>query len=211
MKKIILMCMVLSLSLLASCSESARWRKWQEEVPLNTGENIVVSRSQKWTMRSSYGAPSLKLRPSSENTLEFDYKGVKYAFSGNLQVGFIAISPILNRPVIIGHPGSFGWDSRNSYFCVVPHYVQLVPDATGKKWTWPERIEPWLYGLPKNIMGAAPGNSEPDGKTYSASERDLRDRHYLQNAPYAAKIDPTYKQNGCISRPPPPINRTTQP
>jgi hypothetical protein len=196
--------LIVSGLVLVGCSETEKWTRWKEEVPLNTGETILVSRSQKWTMHGSYGAPSLKLLPSSEKTLEFDYRGVKYSYSGKLNVRFIAVSPTSSRPVLVGLPGDYGWDTANSYYCVKPYYVQLVPDLSGSVWVWPERIEPWLYGIPKNLMGATPSDSDVNERTYTSNDRNVRDRHYIENAPYAAKVDPEYSGNGCNSKPPEP-------
>ena len=134
-----------------ACSKNVRW---EEEVPLNTGETIWIKRSMHWAYKGGFGNPfDMAMRPTGEQTLRFEYGGADYTFTGRVLVGWIAISPT-KRPVLVAIPTAYGWNYQyeTAYYCVVPYYVQFTPDKAGKVWTWPLQIEPWLYNLPANVM-----------------------------------------------------------
>ena len=179
---------------LTGCSRTVTW---EEEVPLNTGEIIWIKRSMPWTLKGGFGNPfDIGMRPTWEQVIRFNYGGKDYSYSGRADVTWIAISPISNAPVLVAPASSFGWDAQNRFYCVVPHYVQLVPDATGNQWTWPTRIEPWLYGMPANVMKQLPSSSA----RYSAKRRDERDATYRLQFPSGASVNPQYKEDGCTTK-----------
>jgi hypothetical protein len=200
MKKIILMYMVLSGALLTGCSTKTTIT-WQEEVPLNTGETLLIERSIVWAKTGSYGAPTGGMNPTSDKSLKFSYRGRNYEFTDNLLYGWIAISPSTGLPVIIGNPVYWNWNLDNRYACSVPHYVQMVPDATGKKWSWPTQIEPWLYGLPANILYTYPQFKETRKALYTSADRAARDpSFYFKPHPELARIDPNFSTKDCPSK-----------
>jgi len=186
---------VLAGSLLVGCSRTVTW---EEEVPLNTGETIWIKRSKPWVYKGGFGNPfAMSMLPTGEQTILFKYGGSEYRFTGRVDVGWIAITPD-KKPVLVAIPGSYGWNYQyeSAYYCVVPYYVQFFADKTGKNWTWPEKIEPWLYNLPRNLMASIPRLDEARKDRYSAKDREERDRTYHLQSPYGRQIDPLYDANG---------------
>ncbi|MDZ4075172.1 MAG: hypothetical protein U1E04_10550 [Hylemonella sp.] len=186
---------VLAAVLLGGCSRTVTW---EEEVPLNTGETIWVKRSMPWVYKGGFGNPfAMSMLPTGEQTILFKYGGSEYRFTGRVHVGWIAITPDKN-PVLVAIPGSYGWNYQyeSTYYCVVPYYVQFFADKTGKNWTWPEKIEPWLYNLPRNVMASIPRLDEKRKDRYSAKDREERDSTYHLQSPYGRQIDPLYDANG---------------
>jgi hypothetical protein len=189
---------VLCISLLSACSRTVTW---EEEVPLNTGEVIVIKRSMPWVYKGGFGNPfDIAMRPTREQTLGFTYQGKEYSFTGRVDINWIAISP-QSQPTLVAPAVSFGWNTANNYYCVTPYYVQFTPDATGKQWVWPEKIDPWLYGLPANIMVNTPKLDEPRKARYTSVDRNERDQTYRLQAPYAKQVDALYQaESGCIRK-----------
>lgn len=186
---------VLAGVLLVGCSRTVTW---EEEVPLNTGETIWVKRSMPWVYKGSFGNPfDMSMLPTGEQTIQFKYGGGEYSFTGRVHVGWIAIAPD-QKPIIVAIPGSYGWNYlyESTYYCVTPYYVQFVADKSGKNWTWPEKIEPWLYNLPANVMASIPRLDEGRKERYLAKDRDRRDSTYHLQSPHGRQIDPLYDANG---------------
>jgi hypothetical protein len=188
----------LCMSLLSACSRTVTW---EEEVPLNTGEVIWVKRSMPWVYMGGFGNPfDIARRPTREQTLSFTYQGKEYSYTGRADVNWIAISPE-GQPTLVAPAASFGWNTANNYYCVTPYYVQFTPDATGQQWIWPEKIDPWLYGLPANIMVNIPKLDESRKARYSNADRNQRDQTYRLQAPYAKQVDALYQEkSGCIRK-----------
>ena len=169
--------------------------QWEEEVPLNTGETIVVKRSGTYTHSWNVGLAFSGFSPDPISTIEFAYKGKSFVFTGEPGLLLLAISPN-GLPNLIADPRHNGWEWKNNFFCVVPYYLQLRPDSTGKQWVWPEKIDTWLYGLPTNlIFGLAP--LESDGKKYSAADRTLENGTRHSSEGHDRSIIPTYKFDSC--------------
>ena len=184
--------------LLSGCSRTVTW---EEEVPLNTGETIWIERSMPWEMRGSQGNPyDLGMRPTRVQSIRFKYRSREYVYVGRAGIRWIAVSPITKQPVLVAPASSFGWDLEHRYLCTVPHYVQLVPDATGKQWTWPEHVEPWLFGLPPNVMAVIPALKEHRQRRYTRADIVRRDEPSLLHDPISARIQPDYKESGCLTR-----------
>jgi hypothetical protein len=182
---------------LTACSRTV---EWEEEVPLNTGETIWVHRSMPWVYKGGFGNPfDLAMLPTREQTIRFKYAGTEYTYTGRADIRWLAISPA-QRPVLVAPATSFGWAKNNNYYCVVPYYVQLVPDASGTKWAWPERIDPWLYNLPANVMANVPQLSEHRRERYSSKDRDERDKTQGLQWPEGHRIVPSYQEDGCIHK-----------
>ena len=180
---------------ISACSKTVQW---EEEVPLNTGETIWVKRSMPWVYKGGFANPfDMAMRPTGEQTISFKYDGKDYSFTGRVLVSWIAISPDRN-PVLVAIPGAYGWNYQyeSAYHCVTPYYVQFIPDKTSGKWTWPEKIEPWLYNLPANLMVNMPQLDEGREVRYATSDRNLRDNTYRLQSPYGSQIDPLYDANG---------------
>lgn len=181
---------------LSACSRTVTW---EEEVPLNTGETIWIEREMKWAMLGAMGNPfDIGLRPTREQVIRFKYAGRQYQYAGRANIRWIAISPE-RKPVLVAKAADFGWAGNHHYLCTVPYYVQLVPGATGNSWTWPDRIEAWLYHLPANVMASVPTPSE-NRKRFAVRDRDTMDATYRLQVPEGAVIDPSYKEGGCIHK-----------
>ena len=190
---------------LVACSKTVQW---EEEVPLNTGEVIWVKRSMPWAYKGGFGNPfDMAMRATFNQTIGFKYSGKEYSYTGKAQVLWIAIAPD-QKPVLVANPGFSGWDTENFFSCVVPFYVQLVPDGTGKHWVWPEKIEPWLYNLPANLMVVIPKLNEPLEVRYSAKDRDERDASYRRETPPNQRIDPHFDNQGRCAKNDPTMKPT---
>jgi len=186
----------LCMSLLSACSKTVTW---QEEVPLNTGEVIWVERSMPWVYKGGFGNPfDMAMRPTGEQTIRFEYGGINYSYTGSANVLWMAISTE-KKPVLVARAADFGWATANSYTCVTPYYVQLVPDTTGKNWTWPEKIDPWLYQLEVNLIANWPKLDEMSENKFLTIDRSQRNSTFCLQS--ACRIDPTYNaSSGCVHK-----------
>ena len=178
---------------LTACSKTV---VWEEEVPLNTGEVIWVKRTVDYEYQGGAGNPfDMAYRSNFNELIEFTLGGKKYAYQGDARIILLAISP-QQQPVLVARAADKGWDSRHKFACVTPYYVQLMPDATGTKWTWPPAIEPWLYGLKHNLLRS---RYTPDkmSKRYTAAERNGEDGPGSAQTPSQAMVDQTYQSDLC--------------
>lgn len=183
---------------LTACTRTVTW---EEEVPLNTGETIWIERSMPWEIRGSQGNPyDLGMRPTRDQTIRFKYRSRQYVYTGRADVRWIAVSPITKEPVLVAPASSYGWDVQNHFTCTVPHYVQLVPDATGQRWSWPEHVEPWLFDLPANVMAVIPALKEQRQRRYTHADIARRDGPSLLRNPSSSHLRRDYEQNGCLHK-----------
>lgn len=134
---------------LTACAKDIQW---EEEVLLNTGETIWITKEVRYTIKGQPGNPmDMGYLPDFVETTSFKYGGRDYIYKGEAKIMVLAISP-LKLPVLLA-PASIGdWYYNNNYACVTPYYLQLIPDSTGQIWTWPDRIELWTYNLPANLL-----------------------------------------------------------
>lgn len=177
---------------LTACSKTVQWEK---EVPLNTGETIWVKRTAKYTYQGGAGNPQdMAYRPVRGAVVEFDWRGKHYSFDRHGGPVLLAISP-QGLPVFVAEAG-VSWSSMNNYKCTIPFYVQFVPDASGRDWTWPSKIEPWLYGLKSNFLFAIP---RPDDakRHYTAEERQAANASGMVGSPSRNFINPAYTGDLC--------------
>lgn len=191
---------VLGLVLLTSaCSRTITW---EEEVRLNTGETIWLERTMPWTLQGGFGNPfDIDMRPDvGRQVLRFNYRGREYVYSGGAAIRWIAISN-QQTPVLLATPGDWAWAVKNDFYCVVPFYVQFVPDATGRNWSWVRPIEPWLYGLPYNVMGNFPRLDEGVPRRYTVVDRETRDAVRRIQYPESVVILERYTSQSCIADP----------
>lgn len=176
---------------LTACSKTVRW---EEEVPLNTGETIWVKRTVVYSYRGGAGNPfDMGYRPKRDEVIEFAWNGKSYYYKGDARIFLLAISP-QKQPVLVAGAADKGWDWAHRYKCTIPFYVQFVPDARGQTWTWPGAIESWLFGLPANLM-LERHSPEDMKKRYTALERNMEDEMGSIQNPSHARIDPNYKVN----------------
>ena len=176
---------------LTACSKTVQW---EEEVPLNTGDTIWVKRTVNYTLQGGAGNPlDIAYRPEWVEKLEFTWSGKKYVYEGVANVIVLAISP-QKRPVLVARASDKSWEVKHKHPCANPSYVQLVPDAKGRIWTWPAEIETWLYAIPANLMlKRSPPNDMH--KTYSIQERATQDAIARLQSPSLAMIDHTFNYN----------------
>lgn len=188
----------LSMTALTACSRTV---EWEEEVPLNTGETIIVKRAVPWALQGGAGNPlNIGMRPNvSQQVLQFTYKEKNYSYSGGAAIGWIVISKD-GIPNLVATPADWAWASKNSYYCTVPFYVQFKP-AADETWTWPNKIEPWLFDIAYNLMAKIPKLNEERKKRYTALDRKERDRTFTIQSPDSIRINANYEYAGCLQDP----------
>lgn len=183
---------VIAVTQLSACAKTVQW---EEEVPLNTGEVIWVKRTVEYTVQGGAGNPlDLAYRPTPGGSVtEFTWRGKPYRFDVDTSVVLIAVSP-QGHPVLVGE-GDY-WNLVGKYPCTVPLYVQFVPDATGRNWTWPSHIEPWLYNLETNRLFAIPTPDHPKQR-YTVEERKAANASGIERSRSRQRIDPAYTGDLC--------------
>ena len=180
---------------LAGCSKTVQW---EEEVPLNTGDTIWVTRRVTYSLKGGAGNPfDMAYRPDWAEAISFEWSGKKYRYVGDAQVLLLAISPQTKQPVLIAMAANKSWNWKNNYRCTTPFYVQFVPKANGRDWSWPPSIEPWLMNLPYNLMIHREKKQEVKPR-YAASDREKLDRTVAIQSPYLIRIDPNFKTDSCL-------------
>ena len=185
----------LTMTALTACSKTVRW---EEEVLLNTGETIWVTKQVTYSIQGQPGNPAdMGYLPDPIETTSFKYGGQIYRYKGDAsEIMVLAISPD-KLPVLLAPAGSKNWGIRNNYKCTKPYYVQLIPDSSGASWTWPEKIEPWTYNLPTNLLLARAHPSVVKSR-YTVADKSkqgfLKDPQSIN----IQKINPERVTNNCI-------------
>ena len=183
----------LIVSTMAACSKTV---EWQEEVPLNTGETIWVNRTVDYGIQGAGGNPfDFGYRLQKSEKLSFLWKGRKYIYHGDADLILLAISPE-QMPVLIAPAANKNWDWNHDYHCTTPHYVQFAPQEASTGWTWPPKIERWVYGLPTNLLGTRPAIGQTKAR-YTAVDKAQADAVALLQSPYRRKIEATYTTVNC--------------
>lgn len=177
---------------LTGCSKTVQW---EEEVPLNTGETIWVTRSVIYARSGAYANP---LKPGwkiQSETLSFEWAGQKYEWEGDISLMVLAID-LQHRPTLVADADwNYRWGNRHHYKCVKPYYVQFVPKSPSE-WPWLSAIEPWLYGVEANLMRY---RTSPDEMPIRVSilQRGHADADTLHRNANAKRINPTYIPDHC--------------
>jgi hypothetical protein len=188
-----LLLVVVSAMQLTACERNL---KWEEEVLLNTGEIIWVTKEVRYTVKGQPGNPlDLGYLPDFVESTSFTYGGRSYSYKGDAGIFVLAISA-QKLPVLIAGTGR-GWGYRNNYpLCTKPNYVQLVPDGTGQQWAWPSQIEPWTYNLPANLML---NRDEPSHVKRRYTILDKSQQSYLKDPQLlnSQKVNPSAKHQDC--------------
>jgi hypothetical protein len=178
---------------LTACSKTVQW---EEEVPLNNGQILWVARTVVYSSQGGAGNPlDTAYRPGPDQTIEFKWKGQDFRYKGDARLMLLAISPA-GKPVLVAKAADNSWYARHNYACTLPFYAQLVPDDTGRSWTWPPRIEPWLLNLPANLM-LSRHPPERMQRKYSAADRQAADGPGAAGNPSQQEIDPDYTGDLC--------------
>jgi hypothetical protein len=182
---------------LAACSKTVRW---EEEVPLNTGDVIWVKREVVYKLQGTGSNPlELGYWPSRTEEIAFEWKGKKYKHVGDARLMLLAIQPNTQRPVLVAKADNRDWHWRNNYRCTIPFYVQFVPSPDGREWSWPPSIEPWLYNMSHNLMAKREGFAKMNAQArYTKSDRVALDTTMAIQDPSSARIDPAYKSDSCF-------------
>jgi hypothetical protein len=181
---------------LAACSKTVQW---EEEVPLNTGETIWVKRSGTYTYRCEFAVGTgCGYAPDWRSAIEFSYKGKRYRHTEVVTLILLAIGPD-GVPNLVADPRRDEWNWKHKYYCVTPFYVQFRPDSSGKNWAWPERIDPWLYGLPTNLIFGLPP-LESNGKKFTPADRAQKNASITGMHSQFERIDPAYSTDNCPPR-----------
>jgi hypothetical protein len=182
-------------ALLTACSKTV---EWEEEVPLSTGEVIWVKRIISYKLKGGAGNPlDMTYVPDWTETVEFEWMNTKYSYTGRAGLMLLAISPVTNKPLLVARADLKSWDRENQYRCVVPFYVQLMPESSGRDWSWPHGIESWLYGVPYNLMHYRP-SLESVRDRYSAKEITENNKIIRYQSPNLVEIDPGDSFDQCI-------------
>lgn len=180
---------------LTACSKTVQW---EEEVLLNTGETIWVKREVDYSLKGGTGNPlDVAYRPGRVTT-KFAWNRKPYVFDQHGGAFVLAISPS-GVPALAALADAGSWDTAHHYKCTLPFYVQFTPDSSGKKWFWPERIEPWLIGLPANLLQSL----KPPGEMRDRySIADKREQSYLTDPQlyFMHRIDSAYTSDICKSQ-----------
>lgn len=179
---------------LTACSKTVQW---EEEVLLNTGETIWISKEVRYTIKGQPGNPlDLGYLPDFVESTSFKYGERDYTYRGDAGIMVLAISP-QKLPVLIAPAGNNNWYRRNKYsLCTKPYYVQLMPNSTGQQWSWPDQIEPWTYNLPANLML---NRDQPSDVKRRYTMEDKAKQTYMRDplSLYIQKIDPSYANLNC--------------
>ncbi|MGH8856718.1 MAG: hypothetical protein ACREXG_01610 [Polaromonas sp.] len=178
---------------LSACSKTVTW---EEEVPLNTGETIWVKRTVVYSLQGGAGNPlDMAYRRGKDEAIEFKWNGKSYYYKGEAVIMVLAVSPE-KQPVLVARAEDNSWDARYKYACTYPFYVQLIPDQTGRAWTWPPHIETWLYNLPTNLFRDF-GTPEGVLPRYTVQQKSLQP--YLSDPRLVSthKIDPALTGDLC--------------
>lgn len=170
--------------------------EWEEEVPLNTGETIWVTRTVTYSLKGDAGNPlDIGYRPDRVEKLQFRWGGKSYFYEASAAIMLLAISP-KQQPVLVAPAADRSWDWNHDYLCVRPHYVQFVPPKRGGEWQWLTEIEPWLYGMKHNLMRQR-RKLEEMGHRYTAQQRDEEDLILSIQTPSRAFIDNNHISHDC--------------
>jgi hypothetical protein len=191
-----LLLIVSTMSQITACAKTV---KWEEEVLLNTGEIIWVTKEVNYSIKGQPGNPlDLGYVPDFVETTSFKYRDRDFKYTGAAKIILLAISPE-NIPVLLARPTSNDWYRNNDYKCVVPYYVQFVPDQSGQVWTWPKQVGAWTYNLPANLYLNRPTPAEIQ-KRYTAAEK--ANHSYMRNPKLVdtLKINPLYVSDHCKGR-----------
>ena len=179
---------------LTACSRTV---EWEEEVLLNTGETIWITKEVRYAIKGQPGNPAdLGYAPDDVESTSFKYGGRSYTYNGNARVMVLAISA-QKLPVLLAHPHWNAWYRHNDFLlCAKPYYVQFVPNSTGQQWAWPKQIEPWTYNLPVNLMLDRDDLSDVKRRYTMADKSKQR---YLQDPRLLdiQKINPLAKNEDC--------------
>ncbi|HSW14404.1 MAG TPA: hypothetical protein VLI06_16275 [Solimonas sp.] len=175
---------------LSACAKTVRW---EEGVPVNTGETVIVQRRVEYTLQGSAGNPlDIGWKPQS-SVLSFDWRGRKYRFDRHSPM-VLAISPE-GQPVLLAI-ADVGWSAKNNYRCTIPYYIQFVPDESGLNWTWPPAVDSAFFNLETNLLLRYPALEEPE-RRYSVAERHAMNAEALARSPQLRRIDPSYTGDLC--------------
>jgi hypothetical protein len=87
--------------------------------------------------------------------------------------------------------------AKKQYGYTVRFCVQLVLDAEGHSWTWPPSVDPWTFGLPRDLMGTMP-TVEQNRRQYSQKQKHVADLSLVDNNPTMQRIDPLFKAGSCF-------------
>ena len=162
---------------------------------LNTGERVFVHRQLTYERAGAPGNPlEMEWAVKRGGEMSFAWKGRQYVFKEHNAPLVLAISP-RGTPVVVVNAALGRWDARNNYGCKTPHYVQFEADASGKHWTWPPAVEPWVIGLPANLLRRVPRPTDHRAQDSAAEVRAVADAATYGS--YERFVDPGFKPDYC--------------
>ena len=183
------------IGLAASLTGCSKTLNWEEEVALSPTDTIWITRTVDYERGGSAGNPLDIVWLGRRFVLEFNWRGKTYHFEQHGAPMVLRVDAT-GQPVILGPADAGAWYAQNHYACTTPYYVQFVPDATGKQWTWPISVDPAFYGIETNLLQVLP--SPGAGKArYSAQELKSANVAVLGRSPQRLRIEPTYTGDHC--------------
>ena len=179
---------------LAACSKTVQW---EEEVLLNTDETIVVKRSGTYSFKCEIAVGTgCGYSPEWHSTIKFTYKGKNYVHTSEAFPMVLAISPD-GKPSLVAVADESGWGNKNKYPCNAPYYVQFQSGENGRRWTWPNKIDTWLYDLPTNLVVGLPP-LESNGKKFNELDREQENASITKDFVFYRRIEPSYSSQYCV-------------
>lgn len=190
---------LIAMALAVAASGCTRSVDWTEEVPLNTGETIWVQRHGIYSYGSNSGNPlEHGFHPDPGVSMEFEYRGKRYAHRIDTSLQILAIGPD-GVPNLVTTATDMAWQWHNGRYCTRPSYVQFRPDASGTRWTALPQVEPWLFGLATNLMFGPPDLGRPSRRVNADDRNRIQARVYLAGDQYR-RLDPSYQHPDCRRR-----------
>ena len=179
-----------------ACGNTVRW---EEEVVLNNGETISVRRERAYTRQIEQGNPFFShWAPAVVQTIEFSWRGKTYEYTGDARLMLLAIDSS-GTPVLVARADENMWHAQHHYGCTRPFYVELVPDGTGRQWSWPSALDTWLYRMPANLMVAAPPREKPLPR-YTVAQVAHSNTQLAPGNRSLVTIDPMYEAFHCARK-----------
>ena len=158
--------------------------EWTEEVTLNNGSRLLVSRSQEFLRTKEPGNPLKNSWKRGAAKIQFSWNGAVHSHSENGML--IAVGPGGNIYLIRAL-------SREDVYqraipCSKPSYVSIEMKSSNEKIT--KNIESWMYGLERNLLMTFDADSPPPSRV---TEEWRRNRDSENSAS-------RYKQNMSVDR-----------
>ena len=180
--------------LLTACTKTV---KWEEEVLLNNGHSIVITREAEFKYDISQDRLFSPYWQFQAESLSFQWLGTAYKFrNAPSEADLISIAPLILAIDTLGIPNIFGYADSNWVHhkwqgCANTPIVKLVPSK--RTWVVDPSRESWIFDLTINL------NSDTD---YSESKAKVtwneKMEKYEKWATTSRKLNPAFVVDSCI-------------